>query len=453
MNKRQLEVQKSLLQDEKKVIWLLKRMYQQAAIDCEKKIRELAGRTDMENLRSIIYQRQYQEALKKQLDGILDALQNREFENIAEYLSGCYENSFLGTLYDLHGQGIPLLFPIDQRQAVKAIQTDSRISTNLYTRLGEDVGHLKKSIRAELSRGVSNGSTWAEMAALIAKGMNSPFHKAMNNAMRIARTEGHRIQSEAQWDTLHEARKQGADIVKQWDATLDGRTSDSHRQLDGQIRELDEYFEVNGHQAKYPGGFGIASEDIHCRCCMLQRARWALDQGELDTLKERAAYFGLDKTADFEDFKNKYKTAVEKNPDFGIINTKEGRTMTKIQSLGKINTGILEQEFGKIQTDEIIVTNERMNHIQERHPEDYALFEQYGRESVHSPDMIVRDIKHKGTVFMIKKLPDTNLNVVVRVVLETDDSRLKNSIMTFYRIRERNLKKLIEKNGLLYKKE
>ena len=54
---------------------------------------------------------------------------------------------------------------------------------------------------------------------------------------------------------------------------------------------------------------------------------------------------------------------------------------------------------------------------------------------------------------MIKKLPDTNLNVVVRVVLETDEEGLKNSVMTFYRIRERNLRKLAEKNKLLYKKE
>ena len=41
-----------------------------------------------------------------------------------------------------------------------------------------------------------------------------------------------------------------------------------------------------------------------------------------------------------------------------------------------------------------------------------------------------------------KKLPDTNLNVVVRVVLETDEIGWKNSVMTFYRIREKNLKKI-----------
>ena len=131
----------------------------------------------------------------------------------------------------------------------------------------------------------------------------------------------------------------------------------------------------------------------------------------------------------------------------------EENVMAEIQSLGKINIQILEKEYGKIQTDEIIVTNERIIHIKERHPEDYKLFEKYGRESVSSPDLIIKDKKHCGTVFMVKKLSETNLTVVVRVVLETDDSKLKNSVMTFYRIREKNLKKLIEKNSLLYKKE
>lgn len=306
MNKRQLEVLKYQMQNEKKILQLLKQVYQRASMDCERKIRELAGRTDMENLQSIVYQKQYQETLKKQLDGILDALQNKEFENISEYLTGCYEDGFLGALYDIHGQGIPFIFPIDQVQVVDAVQTDSKISTNLYTRLGEDVSYLKKSIRAELSRGIANGLTWTEMAAHIAHGMNSPFHKAMNKAMRISRTEGHRIQNRAQMDMLNKAKENGADVVKQWISTLDDRTRESHKVLDGQIREIEDYFEVNGHKAKYPGGFGVASEDIHCRCCMGQRAKWNLDQDELNTLKDRASYFGLDKTKDFEDFKNKY---------------------------------------------------------------------------------------------------------------------------------------------------
>ena len=131
----------------------------------------------------------------------------------------------------------------------------------------------------------------------------------------------------------------------------------------------------------------------------------------------------------------------------------EESAVAEIRNIGKINIKLLEKEFGKIQTDEIIVTNERIAHIQERHPQDYELFMKYGTNSIQNPDYVIKDIKHTGTVFMVKRLPDTNLNVVVRVVLDTDKEGLKNSVMTFYRIRERNLKKLIEKNGLLYKKE
>jgi len=58
---------------------------------------------------------------------------------------------------------------------------------------------------------------------------------------------------------------------------------------------------------------GAAAEVINCRCASLQRARWALEQSELDTLKERAEYFGLDKTDNFNDFKQKYLKAAEES--------------------------------------------------------------------------------------------------------------------------------------------
>nr|WP_294492764.1 hypothetical protein [uncultured Mediterraneibacter sp.] len=134
--------------------------------------------------------------------------------------------------------------------------------------------------------------------------------------------------------------------------------------------------------------------------------------------------------------------------------------MALIISLGKIDSSLLVDEFGKIQTDEIIITEERINHIKMRHPEDYSLFNIYGVTCVEDPDYIIKDGKHDGTIFMVKKLEDTNLNVVVRIALETDDKGIMNSVMTFYRIRERNLIKLIRKNtsltgkdALLYKKE
>lgn len=150
------------------------------------------------------------------------------------------------------------------------------------------------------------------------------------------------------------------------------------------------------------------------------------------------------------------RAAMDKSVKSGIIKksgAKEEKAMVEIQSLGKIKTSLIDYKFKNLQTDDIIVTNERLAHIKERHPEDYELFKAYGSVSVQNPDYIIEDHKHEGTVFMVKRLPDTNLNVVCRLALSTDEKGLKNSVMTFYRIRERNLKKLIEKNQLLYKKE
>ena len=319
MNDRQREVQLSMLQDEQEYIRILKETFRQASKDCENKIRELSARTDLENIQSIVYQQQYQMTIKKQIDEALMNLQNNEYSSMNDYLENCYTNSFTGTLYDLHGQGVPVLFPIDQSQVAKAVQLDSAISVGLYTRLGEDVLKLKDNIRSQVSRGIASGSTWNQTATEIAMGMKSPFNKAYNNAVRIARTEGHRIQNQAQADTLNKAKSKGADVVKQWDSTLDDVTRDTHKQLDGQIKEIEEPFEVNGKTAMQPGGFGDPAEDCNCRCCMLQRAKWALDESELKELQERAEYFGLDKAESFEDFKKKYLKAAKNG---GIINTK-----------------------------------------------------------------------------------------------------------------------------------
>ncbi|MBD5104791.1 MAG: hypothetical protein HDT47_08020 [Ruminococcaceae bacterium] len=127
--------------------------------------------------------------------------------------------------------------------------------------------------------------------------------------------------------------------------------------------------------------------------------------------------------------------------------------MAEVIILGKLNTQPLEAEFGKLKTDEIVVTNERIEHIRNRHPNDFSLFEQYGAETVVNPDSIIKDCKNNGTVFMVKRLEKTNLNGVVRLVLNSDAENLKNSIMTFYRLRDKNLKKIEKNNKVLYKKE
>jgi len=307
MNKRQKEVQQLFLDNEKKVLKELERNYRDALAEINGKIEMLMGRNDAD-LAHVIYRIEHQKALRAQIEAILESLHTNEFATVSEFLAKSYEDGFIGTMYDMHGQGVPLVLPIDQKQVVEAIQHETKLKARLYTEMGHDIKKLQEKIAEEISRGISTGQSTGEMARNLASYAKIP----QNRALTIARTESHRIQCHATSDAQHKAKEKGADVLKQWDAALDGDTRDTHRRLDGQIRELDEPFEVAGQSAMYPGGFGDPAEDCNCRCALLQRARWALGEEELDTLKERAEYFGLDKTKDFEDFKEKYMQASER---------------------------------------------------------------------------------------------------------------------------------------------
>jgi hypothetical protein len=132
--------------------------------------------------------------------------------------------------------------------------------------------------------------------------------------MTIARTEGHRVQGRAALDALYAAKDMGADVLKQWDSALDNRTRPTHRVVDSEIRELDKPFS-NGLQ--YPGdSSGGAAEVVNCRCALKQRAKWAMDDEELQIQMDRAAFYGLDKTQSFEEFKAKYIDAAKPKKEY-----------------------------------------------------------------------------------------------------------------------------------------
>ena len=285
------------LDHEKEVIDELRKVYEQAQKDIEEKIQRLMAD---ELTQSKIYQIEYQKALRGQVNAILENLNSKSYESIHDYLKDSYEDAFIGNMYDLHGQGVPLIIPINQEQVVKAIQLDSKLSGTLYEAMGVNVKDLKKRIASEVSRGISNGYSYRDMA----RNLNNAMGIGLNKSIRIARTEAHRVGQQSTMDAMKEAKDKGADVVKQWDSTLDAKTRPSHQRVDGEIRELDARFS-NG--LMFPGDpHGSAGEVINCRCVSLQRARWVLDDDELNTLKERAEYFGLDKSENFEDFKRKY---------------------------------------------------------------------------------------------------------------------------------------------------
>ena len=299
MNKRQKQVQQSLLKSELEVIKDLEKSYQQAIDDINRVIASLLARKDTENLQAIIYQIKYQNALKSELEGFLSVLHTRNYTLIDNYLKDCYKNGHIGTLFDLQGQGVPLMLPLDQEQMISAITLNSKLSSPLYNALGYNVDYLKTSVRQEISRGIAQSLSYQEIARNIKNTTNVDYNKSL----RIAKTEGHRIQNESAYNVQVRAKEKGANIVKQWDSTLDSRTRESHQKLDGEVVGIDEKFS-NG--LLYPGDSnGTAGEVINCRCCLLQRAKWGLTDEEFTKMNGKTNELQhFESVDDYNKFKN-----------------------------------------------------------------------------------------------------------------------------------------------------
>lgn len=292
------------MKEEKSVLARLKKLYKEALDELKEDIYHYS---QDDGFSTKIYQSTYKNNLAQQIHVALSMLLSNEYDSINDYLKDSYTDGFVGAIFSMHGQDVPLIIPMDEKQIIRALTIESPINEGLYMRLGVDIDKLKDAIAGEIARGIATNMSYGEIARNIAGRMNI----SLNRARRIVLTEAHRIREKAAQDAREEAQKQGARILKQWDATMDGRTRKTHRKLDGQIREINEMFEVDGKRAMQPGGFGLPEEDINCRCVALTRAQWAMDEEELKRLRKRAEFWELDKTQDFHDFKTKFLNATK----------------------------------------------------------------------------------------------------------------------------------------------
>ncbi len=290
---RDRELAKLTLQREDGLLKKLKKVYKSAFTSVKQVVQQMVG--IKLPTQSQIHQMKYQKQLAKNLQQALKPLKSNNISTFKEYLKESYNNGYIGTLYALQGHGVPLLLPVDQRQMLKAISLTNdniKLSKKLY----KDIDNLANTVRHEITRGIAVGASYQDIARNISYRGNA----SINNAMRMARTEGGKIASEAKLEAMHDAKAKGVDVVKVWCSTLDGKTRESHQLLDGVVKELDEEFvTIDGKRAMYPQGFNDPSEDCNCRCVLLTRAKWALDDkttrynnetGEIIECKDYAAF-------------------------------------------------------------------------------------------------------------------------------------------------------------------
>ncbi|MDF2902377.1 MAG: phage related minor head protein [Bacillus sp. (in: firmicutes)] len=117
-------------------------------------------------------------------------------------------------------------------------------------------------LQQEITNGLVHGESYSRMMNRIVGVLNGDVSKAR----RVVRTEAGRAQSLARNQSIEQAQKYSSNITKVWDATLDTHTRETHQKLDGKKADKEGFFTCEGHKAKAPRLFGVASLDINCRC-------------------------------------------------------------------------------------------------------------------------------------------------------------------------------------------
>jgi len=126
-----------------------------------------------------------------------------------------------------------------------------------------------------------------------------------------------------------------------------------------------------------------------------------------------------------------------------------------LEHIGFIDKNKLAQYRNKIITEEVILTDERIKHIKEHHPGDYEEYSKYLKEIIETPDYILEDEKNTDTVIYLKTIKENNKNlqIVLKLVTKVMNTNHKNSVLTFWKIKEKTLHQLLRNKKIIYKKE
>lgn len=128
--------------------------------------------------------------------------------------------------------------------------------------------------------------------------------------------------------------------------------------------------------------------------------------------------------------------------------------MKDIHFVGKINVEIFKVITEDIQTEEVIITEERIAHIRKNHPGDYEKYKDFISEVLQNPEYIFQsDMPNTALIMNSVMQIGESCAIILRIKVADDPIDFKNSIITLMHISERKRKKYINNKKVLYKRE
>ncbi len=124
-------------------------------------------------------------------------------------------------------------------------------------------------------------------------------------------------------------------------------------------------------------------------------------------------------------------------------------------TVGKLDMDKYRCISDTITTDEVVITDERIQHIEARHPGDFERISPYLAQAIFDPDYILED-KHSCTsALVLKSVRDGALRfqMILRVHTSDDNPEFRNSILSAWTISASRWKSYIKNRKTLYKRE
>ena len=228
-----------------------------------------------------------QEALKRKVDSVTrqDAKFNAMARETAERLTDvnaiatAYINNEMPKVYalnyngmiedienDLEGINTGIAFNlVDERTVKQLVKDDKLLYSNKTLDKAADMKWNLKAITSQVTQGIIQG----ESIPKIAKRLDNVSDMDKNAAIRSARTLTTTAENSGRMAGMKEAEEKGIVYEKQWMATPDDRTRESHAELDGVSVPLDKPF-PNG--LMYPADMKGKPEEVwNCRCSMVRK--------------------------------------------------------------------------------------------------------------------------------------------------------------------------------------
>lgn len=174
------------------------------------------------------------EALLIQIRQEVEMLTGKMQESIKELLENVYTDTYYRTLYELQKRiGIGVDFARIDKQALEKVLKEPWSGKNYSQRIWDNRDKLVQELQTNLMQAFIRGDSIEQTTKILQERMKVSYSRAV----RIVRTETSYIANQAAFDSY-----KASGIVKKYEyvATLDNRTSEICRSMDGKVFKLTE---------------------------------------------------------------------------------------------------------------------------------------------------------------------------------------------------------------------